>query len=171
MREFVGKGKEFDKSEVPTIRAVIQQGLLIKENWIMAEEQLHRNEVSPQEIASSLAPLILAQWQKSNAKFIPPVTITEKSLLQKVLRLWKRVDKAALGNTTKAVKAKVEEMLDTLLDITTCSHTIMLCSEPGSGCLGQVQGAHPVFLHLAQQVTCDGFGVALCPEEKEGRTV
>ena len=137
MREFVGKGKEFDKSEVPTIRAVIQQGLLIKENWIMAEEQLHRNEVSPQEIASSLAPLILAQWQKSNAKFIPPVTITEKSLLQKVLRLWKRVDKAALGNTTKAVKAKVEEMLDTLLDITTCSHTIMLCSEPGSGCLGQ----------------------------------
>ena len=28
-------------------------------------------------------------------------------------------------------------MLDTLLDITTCSHTIMLCSEPGSGCLDQ----------------------------------
>ena len=80
----------------------------------MAEEQLHRNEVSPQEIASSLAPLILAQWQKSNAKLIPPVTITEKSLVQKVLRLWKRVDKAALGNTTKAVNAKVEEMLDTL---------------------------------------------------------
>ena len=125
MREFVGKGKEFDKSEVPTIRAVIQQGLLINENWIMAEEQLHRNEVSPQEIASSLAPLILAQWQKSNANFFPPVAISEKSLLQKVLRLWKRVDKAALGNTTKVVKAKVEEMLDTLLDITTCSHTTM----------------------------------------------
>ena len=137
MREFVGKGKEFDKSEVPTVRAVIQQGLLIKENWIMAEEQLHRNDVSPQDIASSLAPLILAQWRKSNAKFIPPVTITEKSLTQKVLRLWKRVDKAAQGNTRQAVKAKVEEMLDTLLDITTCSHTIMLCSEPGSGCLGQ----------------------------------
>ena len=115
----------------------MQQELLIKENWILAEEQLHRNDVGPQEVADSLAPLILAQWYKANAKIIPPVTIIEKSLIQKVLRLWKRVDKAAQGNTTKAVKTKVEEMLDTLPDITTCSHTIMLCSEPGSGCLDQ----------------------------------
>ena len=31
IEEFVGHGKEFNHSEVPTLRAVIQRGLLIKE--------------------------------------------------------------------------------------------------------------------------------------------
>ena len=52
----------------------MQQELLIKENWILAEEQLHRNDVGPQEVANSLAPLSIIiiksrQYLHQNYKF------------------------------------------------------------------------------------------------------
>ena len=49
------------------------------------------------ELVKEVAPLVLAQWQKSNAKFVPPVTITEKSLRQKLEKLWRRVEEVAQG--------------------------------------------------------------------------
>ena len=80
-------------SEVPTLRAIIQKGILIKER-LMIEEMTSKKKI---ELVKEVAPLVLAQWQKSNAKFVPPVTIREKSLRQKLEKLWRRVEEVAQG--------------------------------------------------------------------------
>ena len=133
LADFIGPGKEFVPSEVPTLRAVIQQGILIKEK-AMIEQGAAKVEIHTSEIVSEVVPLIVKQWQKSNAKFQPPVTIKEKSITNKVVRLWSRVEEVVWGRAKKAEKEKVEQLLDKLLDITSCSHTILLCEDPDSGC-------------------------------------
>ena len=117
----------------------------------MEKEQLRKNQISPYEISKELAPIIQAQWYKSNAKFVPPVILKVKSLVYKVESVWKKVEKVAQGYGTKAEKVKVEDLLDKLLDITTCPHTIILCNEVGSGCSGQedCKIKAQVFLYLA----------------------
>ena len=65
LTDFVGKGKEFEQSEVPTVRAVVQRGILMRNRLIIEQEAL-KNEVKKGSIARELAPLIQAQWQKSN---------------------------------------------------------------------------------------------------------
>ena len=137
LREYVGNGKELDMSEVPTVRAVIQKGLLIKETWLMESDNLRRHDVSLIDVAKEVAPVIIGQWLKSNAKFVPPVVLVEHSIVNKVKKLWQRVENVAQGKGGKAEKVKVDALLDKLLDITICPHTIMLCDETGSGCHNQ----------------------------------
>ena len=50
--------------------------------------------------------------------------------------MWNRGTEVARGRAKKAEEKKVDQLLDKLLDITTCPHTIMLCHDPGSGCTG-----------------------------------
>ena len=133
LSKLVGRGKEFALSEVPTVRAVIQRGLLIKER-LSIEEKRYDKDISVSEIVRELVPLILLQWHKSNAKFTPPVIVQEKSLVTKVERIWERVSNVARGRTKKSEKDKVMGMLDSLLDITTCSHIILLLGDVSSGC-------------------------------------
>ena len=61
LREYVGNGKELDMSEVPTLRAVIQKGLLIKEKWLMESDNLRRHDISLNEVAKEVAPVIIGQ--------------------------------------------------------------------------------------------------------------
>ena len=120
LTELVGPGKEFIQSEVPTLRAVIQKGILIKEELLVKQD---KKDIHVSEVAVKLVPMIVAQWQKSNAKFCPPVTIQDISIKQKVR-----------GRAKKGEKEKVSELLDRLFDITTCNHIILLCEEADSQC-------------------------------------
>ena len=72
---FVGNGKEFCASELPTVRSCLQKGILIKEQHSIQEDKSKFHPLSVHEIATKLAPLVLQQWQRANAKFLPPVTI------------------------------------------------------------------------------------------------
>ena len=91
LSELVGSGKDFLPSEVPTLRAVIQKGIVIREG-VLVELEKAKTEVHSKDIIAQLVPLIVAQWQISNAKFTPPVTIKEKSIRTKVERLWWMVE-------------------------------------------------------------------------------
>ena len=133
LSELVGSGKDFLPSEVPTLRAVIQKGILIREG-VLVELGKAKTDVHSKDIIAQLVPSIVAQWQISNAKFTPPVTIKEKSIRTKVERLWWMVEEVKRGRAGKGMIKKVELLLDKLVDITTCPHTIHLCNEPGSGC-------------------------------------
>ena len=133
LTQLVGPGKEFMPSEVPTQRAVIQRGLLIKER-LQLEQGTAKTDIQASEITVELVPLIRAQWHRSNAKFSPPVTINDNSLRIKVVRMWKRVEEVVRGRAKKAEVKKVEDLLDKLLDITTCNHTILLCDQVDSQC-------------------------------------
>ena len=138
LRDLVGPGKEFLPSDVPTLRGVMQRGLLIKER-LMLEEGRGKKQVQVSEIVEELVPLIEVQWQNSNPRFCPPVTIQGYSLRKKLEKLWGRVEKVAHGIVRKSEKDKVMDMLDKVLDITTCSCKIALCDEPDSGCKGEKQ--------------------------------
>jgi hypothetical protein len=129
--DLVGPGKEFNPSEVPTLRAVMQKGILIKESML---EGTAKTEVHVKEIVQELVPLIEAQWQKSNPKFCPPVTIKQDSIEQKLSKLWKRVSVLAQNRAKQAEKEKLLGLLDRLFDITVCNCPIKLCSDPGSKC-------------------------------------
>ena len=87
LSELVGSGKDFLPSEVPTLRAVIQKGILIREG-VLVELGKAKTDVHSKDIIAQLVPSIVAQWQISNAKFAPPVTIKEDSIRKKVERLW-----------------------------------------------------------------------------------
>ena len=86
LSELVGPGKEFILSEVPTLRAIIQRGILIRDRLLL-EQGSAKTDVHTKDIVVELVPLIVAQWQISNAKFAPPVTIKEDSIRKKVERL------------------------------------------------------------------------------------
>ena len=62
--------------------------------------------------------------------------------------MWNRVTEVARGRAKKAEEKKVDQLLDKLLDITTCPHTIMLCHEPGSGCTGTEEEECKVKAHI-----------------------
>ena len=109
-RDFVGPGKEFLPSEVPTLRAVLQRGILIKER-IVLEEGRAKTDVPTSEIVQELAVLIQQQWQILNAKFCPPVVIQEYSLRKKLLKLWVKVEQVALGKVGSDARERVLDMI------------------------------------------------------------
>ena len=71
---FVGAGKEFSLADVPTVRAVIRRGLLLKEQ--KAEEGVDHKNYPTKDMARDLATLVVAQWQKANVKFKYPVIVS-----------------------------------------------------------------------------------------------
>jgi hypothetical protein len=133
LSEFVGKSKEFLTSEVPTNRGVIQRGLLIKEHHYFELDKA-KTVIHKQQTAQELAPLVLEQWKKSNAKFSPRVTIKENSVCKRIEKLWDRSVKVAKGQAKKKEVDAVNDLLDKVFDITTCNHVIMLCEDTNSGC-------------------------------------
>ena len=139
----MGPGKEFIPSEVPTLQTIIQRGILIRDRMLL--EQGSAKKMSTSKILFlNWYSLIVAQWQISNAKFAPPVTIKEGSIRAKVDRLWGKVEEVKHGRAGKGKgggkgkgtmeRDKVELLLDKLVDINTCPHSIQLCNDPGSGC-------------------------------------
>ena len=111
LSELVGSGKDFLPSEVLTLRAVIQKGIVIREG-VLVELEKAKTEVHSKDIIAQLVPLIVAQWQIANAKFTPPVTIQEKSIRTKVERLWWMVEEVKRGRAGKGLRKKVELLLD-----------------------------------------------------------
>ena len=89
LKEYVGVGKDIDKAEVPTLRAVLQQCILLKDDMVLNDESA-KNLIGSAIIAKKVAPIIIAQWHKYNVKFCPPVIISEKSLIKRVDKLWTR---------------------------------------------------------------------------------
>ena len=85
--------------------------------------------------------MIVSQWLRANAKFVPPVTIEEKSLANRVKKLFEVAKKVAWGHAKKSEKEKFQNKLDKLFDVTSCPHTIRLCSDEESGCQEKQCGA------------------------------
>ena len=128
---FVGAGKEFSLADVPTVRAVIRRGLLLKEQ--KAEEGVdHKNPTK--DMARDLATLVVAQWQKANVKFKYPVIVSMQRVTAKVAAVWGKVWEVANGKGKRKDREKVAHMLDRLLDIVYCQCPILLCCQKNSGC-------------------------------------
>ena len=131
--EYVGTGKEFCGSEVPSYRAVVRRAILLQELKVI-ELNVERKNYPVKEMAKDLAPLVIAQWTKSNVKFSPPVIISERSVSRKIESFWDKVSEVVRGRAKKPIKDIVEKNMDRLFDLTICPHTIYMCSDQNSGC-------------------------------------
>ena len=144
LSQLVGPGKEFIPSEVPTLQTIIQRGILIRDRMLLeqgsAKTDVHIKDIVLELVFSDSGTI----WQISNAKIAPPVTIKEGSIRAKVDSLWGKVEEVKHGRAGKGKgggkgkgtmeRDKFELLLDKLVDITTCPHSIQLCNDPGSGC-------------------------------------
>ncbi|KAG0717662.1 hypothetical protein GWK47_053979 [Chionoecetes opilio] len=74
---FVGGGREFAESEVPTYRGVMKRGILLQE-LSGIREGVDKRGYPVRDIAKDLTPMVLAQWKKSNAQFAPPVVVIDR---------------------------------------------------------------------------------------------
>lgn len=152
--DLVGKGKEFVGSEVPTYRAMMQRGLLLQE-LKYCEQDVDKRNYPVKQIASDLCPLVLDQWRKSNANFIPPVIISEISVIQKIQRFWEKVSDVVWNRVKEKDRKYVMDHLDTLFDLTTCPHKIRLCRDQDSGC------ENPRHCQVRAHIQCN------CPRDKK----
>ena len=129
MSAYVGAGKEFSLADVPTNRAVIRRGLLLRDQ--KCQDGLDYRNYTVNAIARDLAPILENQWQKANVKFVFPVILSRQRIEDKIQALWKKVFDVAKGKGKAAERAKVEDCLDKLMDIVYCKCSIIICEEPG----------------------------------------
>ena len=133
LKELYGPSKSFMTTEVPTARAVLQCGFLLMDEVSLNQNSCKRADIKLQ-VIKELATLITNQWHKSNCKFIPPVIITEASLIQKVRRLWDKAENICWGRVKSDIKVNFLNEIDSLFDVTVCPHSIFLCKDADSGC-------------------------------------
>ena len=137
----VGVGKEFIASDVPTLRSVIQRGILIQERNI-------HNEIaycfySNKELSLELAQLVIDQWQKSNALFTGSVIYHRRSIAERIKKKWTELSNFAQEKgKRKGAKQIIDNELDKLFDILWCKCPITCCREANSNCEGCNLGAH-----------------------------
>ena len=82
-----------------------------------------------------LADLLLKQWSQSNALFMTPVVISQKTLSDKILTAWIKFRDISNRKETKEKIIKLwKGKLDKLLDITKCRCKILLCTDENSPC-------------------------------------
>ena len=82
-----------------------------------------------------LEDLVLKQWSQSNALFMTPVVISQKTLSDKILTAWIKFRDISNRKETKEKIIKLwEGKLDKLLDITKCRCKILLCTGENSPC-------------------------------------
>ena len=131
--DYIGCGKEFSLSEIPTNRDVLCMGILMKEKKLLEDDVAMRNYPN-KVLASDLAVNIIKQWYRANPKFQPPVTISKRALVMRIEKLWERLSSVVRGRVKKKFKDKFDYELDCLFEVTLCPHTIYLCNNPQSKC-------------------------------------
>ena len=142
IEEIVGTGKEFTVTEVPTWRDIYRYGLFLREDFATKNE-LTVSKYSLNTLGNDVAAAVFRQWKKASKDFIPPVTIREKTLKDKIIRKWNKLN--SIVNRTKKINQYSDECineLDTLCDICVCRCKITLCGQDGNDCDGCSQKAH-----------------------------
>ena len=92
MSAYVGAGKEFSLADVPTNRALIRRGLLLRDQ--KCQDGIDYRHYTVNEIARDLPQILETQWQKANAKF---VRYCQDRIEDEIQALWSRVFEAAKG--------------------------------------------------------------------------
>ena len=145
MSEFLGTGKELLVSDLPTLRDVLRFGILLREQH---DEDLRNYLVK--EMARDMIPPIVNQWLRANALFKPPVIVSEKTIIDKIIEAWQIASDISLKKAKKAKKEKNVSKLDKLFDILSCKCPMLTCSDQncGSNCNEKVQPLSNLeFLH------------------------
>ena len=154
--DYLGVGKELVTSEVPTLRAALQLALYLQdERWRL--EDTNKRNYPVKDLMGDVSISVLAQWEKANFLFQPPITCTTKSMERRLEKEWEKSKLAARNKLNKDQKAELEKKLDKLLDPLICiCQPIQKCSDVG--CLGPKQEPP---CQVGGHLTCS------CPKENK----
>ena len=130
------------QTELPTLRVVLRHGIYLQEKKLL-EEGVDRRNYSIRQLSVDVTVEVVSCWQRANAQFRPPVIFQDKSIDRKIQVAWTALENFAWnrgGMKREEDRNNFLENLDSLFNITSCSHEILPCSE--SGCEGCQEGAH-----------------------------
>ena len=86
LRSLVGNSKPLPKTNLPTLRDVLQCGIFFKES-----SSVHSRHYSISTLSKDLADEIVSVYKRANDKFDPGINmLSVKSLFQKIDRDWKK---------------------------------------------------------------------------------
>ena len=138
--DFLGKGRPFIPSELPTLRDVLRYALYLQEQKLLVEG-IKRHNYSTDEITGDVIPALLSQWTRANVKFAPPVVISERRIKERIRNAWTKARNIANRRCCRTPQVdQFSSSLDKLFDITRCRCPITACSD--SGCDGCQNKAH-----------------------------
>ena len=124
---YLGPSAPLPVADLPTPRDVLKQCLLIREGNVKAQ----RNLTNP-EMAAEATPLVLAVWNRANAKLAKlPVSIAERSISKRIETKWDIMMKlvSKKGKVTARQKKKFENELDRVFNILHCNCPFLSCLE------------------------------------------
>ena len=84
---FLGKGRLFIPSELPTLRDVLRYALYLQEQKLLVEG-INLHNYPTDEITGDVIPVLLSQWTRANVKFAPPVIISERRIKARIRNAW-----------------------------------------------------------------------------------
>jgi hypothetical protein len=120
--QYLGHSKDLLDDDLPTFRAAMRYGMLLKEQASSKEMEL-----DVQDMSKAIYRKIVSLYYKANAQLTLPVILNEKAGVQKISRFWNDVNNVVWNK--KCDKKKIEAQLDRLLDIMTCQCPIMCVKE------------------------------------------
>ena len=119
IEDLLGKGQELLQSDVPTLRSALRLAIFLQKEFVVTDEGDRRNYPISL-VMKDVAQAVIQQWLKSNAEFVPPVVVTQKSLTNRLERAWEKYSSISWGKEKSKVKEDWMNKLDLLLDITVC---------------------------------------------------
>ena len=131
MSDYLGRGKEMSPTELPTSRDILRYCLLLRETL----PEFKTNQ-SIRVMMDKVLEEIRARWKRANFKFQPPVTATDRSILDRLSALWEKCSKISRNKSNAKEKNKFEDSLDRLFDITKCRCPLLACENELSKCTG-----------------------------------
>ena len=95
--DYLGSGNALLPFELPTLRSILRQGVLFKEEKVMEESNRHLRTYSygKDEVVTDMIEALKVQWQKSNADFKPPVVISDQRIKERLKDAWEIAEKIA----------------------------------------------------------------------------
>ena len=130
LADYLGPGKELLGTELPTLRSALQHALYLQDQKMRLEE-IHKKNYPVSQLMKDVSSDVITTYQRANNQFQPPVIINQRSLERKLSNFWELSKRAAHKKLYGEKKDKLEEKLDSLLDIINCKCVIMLCAEAG----------------------------------------
>ena len=127
LSEYLGPSKALLGNELPTLRAILRQGLLFQEEKLLLEDTV-KSKYPVSELVIDMAKALSDQWLKANNSFVPPVVIGDLGIQKRLQTAWETLQKIVWKRKLKEAQVKeFEAKLDKLVDITKCKCEIETC--------------------------------------------
>ena len=134
IRENLGPAAEFTPDELLTLRSVLMYGLHLQQKQLVANETNRRNYPIKGMASDIIGPLI-AQWQRANIQFTPPITVHRYTLERRVLTVWSTISDIVRMRASSQTSTDRSDNTDRqgLFYVCRCKCTIQRCADV-AGC-------------------------------------